>query len=418
MPTPDEIAGQLYRKTTKGIKLGLERVRRAATLIDDPQTAYASVHVAGTNGKGSTCAFIESVMRTHGAKTGLFTSPHLVRFEERFIIGGKPVSGAQWMRVYNDIAGVIETSQLTFFEAITLIAFELFKREKVEWAIIETGMGGRLDATNIVIPRVTAITSLGLDHMQYLGNDLVSIAREKLGIVKRRVPLVIARPTQSDVEAVVQRQCDAMEAPCTLVAVDDAIDLGTSDEVTSFSIGGRTLTTSLLGEYQIQNALVALKTLEYAGFNDAAKTADGIARTTVPGRFQIVDMDGRLIVFDVGHNPAAAEAFVTALMRRFTAMPMCMVVGIMKDKDLAGVLRQYCFAATRLILTKPNIERAADCKALLSKVPSDFPGKCHSIPTVSEAVQSALTGEEKIVCIAGSFYTVGEAMKAIGIEPY
>jgi dihydrofolate synthase/folylpolyglutamate synthase len=188
--------------------------------------------------------------------------------------------------------------------------------------------------------------------------------------------------------------------------------------VTSFSIGGRTLTTSLRGGYQIQNALVALKTLEYAGFKGASKTADGIAHTTAPGRFQVVRCNGRLVVFDVGHNPAAAEAFVTALMRRFTTTPTCMVVGIMKDKDISGVLRQYCLAAKRLILTKPNIERAADCEVLLSKVPSGFTGKCDCIPTVSDAVKSALAGEEKIVCVAGSFYTVGEAMKTLGVEPY
>jgi dihydrofolate synthase / folylpolyglutamate synthase len=418
MPTPDEIARQLFNKTTKGIKLGLERVRQAAALIGDPQTAYASVHIAGTNGKGSTCAYIESVMRAHGAKTGLFTSPHLVRFEERFIIGGRPISGEQWMRVYNDLAEVIETSQLTFFEAITLIAFELFKREKVEWAIIETGMGGRLDATNIVIPRVTAITSLGLDHMQYLGNDLVSIAREKLGIVKQGVPLVIARPGQIDVEAVIKQQCKSMEAPCTFVAADDATNIETSDKGTCFSIGNRTLTTSLIGEYQIQNTLIALKALEYAGFIGAAKTADGIAHTLVPGRFQIINVDDRIVIFDVGHNPAAAEAFVTALMRRFRDTPACMVVGVMKDKDIAGVLRQYCSTAKRLILTKPKIERAADCETLLSKVPSDYTGICSCIPAVSDAVKSALTGDEKIVCFVGSFYTVGEAMKTLGIEPY
>jgi dihydrofolate synthase / folylpolyglutamate synthase len=418
MTASEEIAEKLFTRTTQGIKLGLDRVRRAAEMTGNPQHSYASVHVAGTNGKGSTCAYVESALRAHGVKTGLFTSPHLVRFEERFMVDGRPVPGETWVSVYDDIAGIVEKLGLTFFEAVTLIAFELFKREKVEWAVIETGLGGRLDATNIVEPRVAAITSLGLDHMQYLGGDLPSIAREKLGIVKRDVPLVIARPGRPDIREMAERRCAQMNAPCYAVSAADAAHPAAQEDETCFIMDGRRFTTPLLGGYQIQNAMVAIKTVQCAGFNDAAKTAEGISRTSLPGRFQIIPHEGRVVVFDVGHNPAAAEAFSTALKRRFDGLSVCMVAGIMKDKDVAGVLRQFCASAGRLILTRPAIERAADCETLLRNVPADYHGPRECVPDVNDAVAAALGGTEKVVCVAGSFHTVGEAMKTMGIQPY
>jgi dihydrofolate synthase / folylpolyglutamate synthase len=418
MTTPVEIAEQLFKKTTHGIKLGLDRVRRAAELSGNPQSAYASIHVAGTNGKGSTCAYIESVVRAHGAKTGLFTSPHLVRFEERFMIDGKPIPEEKWVCVYHDLAGIIESLGLTFFEAVTLIAFELFKRENVEWAVLETGMGGRLDATNIALPRVSVITSLGLDHMDYLGKDLVSIAREKLGIVKPNVPLVIARPENQDVFNLAQQQCALMDAPCHFVSADDADSRRQSADATSFVSHGLEFTTVLLGEYQIQNTMVAIRSAQCAGFTDDAAIVGGIARTRMPGRFHVVGLHGRTVVFDVGHNPAAAEAFSTALRRRYHGFSVCMVAGIMKDKDAAGVLRSYCAVANRLIVTQPKIERAADCDTLLRNIPGDFKGRRDCIADVGTAVLTALQGQEQIVCIAGSFHTVGEAMQTLEVEPY
>ncbi len=418
MTTSEEIAGQLYKKTTHGIKLGLDRVRRAAELVGNPHSAFASIHVAGTNGKGSTCAYIESILRAYGKKTGLFTSPHLVRFEERFMIGGRPISEELWVRVYSDLAGVIEAQGLTFFEAVTLIALELFKRERVEWAVLETGMGGRLDATNIVVPRVSVITSLDLDHMHYLGSDLPSIAREKLGIVKRRVPLVMARPARSDVLKIAEGHCALMDAPCRFVSADEAQDRCATAGSTGFTVGGHAFTTRLRGEFQVLNALTALRTAECAGFSDPAITADGIARTGVPGRFHVVVRNGRTVVFDVGHNPAAARAFSDALRRRYEGATVCMVVGIMKDKDIAGILQAYCSVASRLILTQPKIERAAELETLARKVPAGFTGNRDCIADVGKAAEAGLAGAENIVCIAGSFHTVGEAMMSLEIEPY
>jgi len=418
LQTPDEITRHLFGKTTKGIKFGLDRIRAASEKFDNPHNAYSSIHVAGTNGKGSACAYLDSVIRAHGFKTGLFTSPHLVRFEERFIIGGRPVSTEAWMDVYRDAAAVIESHGLTFFEATTLIAFELFKREKVDWAIFETGMGGRLDATNIITPKVAAIATIAMDHELLLGSDLASIAKEKLGIVKKKVPLVIARPPQPAIEALVKRHCASLESPCIMAAPGQAKAYRTNGNTTGFTYEGRHYTIGLKGEFQVFNALVALQTLECAGFCDEPAVASGIAAATVPGRFQVVELNNRLVVFDVGHNPNAAEAFVKALKHHYDGLPMCVVAGIMQDKDIGGIVHHYSKAAARFIFTHPKTNRAAPPEQIAAHVPAGFKGPCECIPVIDKAISAALSGSEKIVCVVGSFFTVGEAMTALGIEPY
>ena len=418
LQTPDEITRHLFAKTTKGIKFGLDRIRAASEKINNPHSAYSSIHVAGTNGKGSACAYLDSVIRAHGFKTGLFTSPHIVRFEERFIIDGRPVSTEAWMEVYRDMATVIETYGLTFFEATTLIAFELFKREKVDWAIFETGMGGRLDATNIITPKVVAITTIAMDHEHYLGNDMASIVAEKLGIVKKNVPLVIAKPPQPAIEVIVKRHCASLESPCITAAAGGAEACMTNGNTTGFTYKGHQYAIGLRGEFQVLNALVALKTLECAGFCDEPALASGIAAAIVPGRFQVVELNNRLVVFDVGHNPNAAEAFVKALKHHFDGLPICIVAGIMKDKDIGGIVQQYSKAASRFIFTQPKTIRSAAPEDIAARVPAGFKGPRECIPDVDKAIAAALSGTEKVVCVAGSFFTVGEAMTALGIEPY
>ncbi|NLE02707.1 MAG: bifunctional folylpolyglutamate synthase/dihydrofolate synthase, partial [Fibrobacter sp.] len=187
-----EIKKHLYSLVNKGIKYDLDRMIAAANSINNPQTFYKSFHVAGTNGKGSTCSFIESVLRASGFKTGLYTSPHILRFEERFRVNGEIVTEDKWLSVYKDIHDKLDIYNLTFFEASTLIAFELFKRENVDWAVFETGLGGRLDATNIIMPQVSVITRIAMDHMDLLGNTLADIAKEKFGIIKKDTSVVCA----------------------------------------------------------------------------------------------------------------------------------------------------------------------------------------------------------------------------------
>jgi len=418
IPTPDRIIRHLFNKTSKGIQFGLERILLAARRIGDPQNAFSSIHVAGTNGKGSTCAYIESIARAHGYTTGLFTSPHIARFEERFIINGRPVHESKWVDVYSDLSSIIEEYNLTFFEAVTLISFELFKREKVHWGVFETGMGGRLDATNILVPKVAAICAIDMDHRQYLGADLVSIAREKLGIVKENVPLIMTKPPQPEIEALARAHCASLRVSCAMVSNEDSGACATNGNGSGFTRNGRKFVTNLHGSYQIQNAMLALATAEAAGFSDPVALAEGISRTFVPGRFQIVKLHNRLAVFDVGHNPQAAGAFARTVRHHFDGLSVCIVAGIMNDKDIDGILQMYCSVASKIICAQPKTDRAAPAGQIASKIPPSFKGVCEIIPEVGKAVAAALSGKEKVVCVTGSFFTVGEAMIALGIEPY
>jgi dihydrofolate synthase / folylpolyglutamate synthase len=415
---PKQIAARLFARTTKGIKLGLDRMREAAGRFDNPQQSYRSIHVAGTNGKGSTCAYMESALRASGFTTGLFTSPHIVDFEERFIVNGRPVPAARWGEVYADLEKTIEELDLTFFEATTLMAFELFKRENVQWAVFETGLGGRLDSTNILVPKVSVITTIAMDHQHYLGNDLLSIAGEKLGIIKRRVPLVMAEPSDPAVRRLALSLCLQNSCPCIFAAPSAVTPLEEAGQATAFSYHGARFTLPLAGDHQLTNALCAIKALAAAGIRNLTTVSDGIAATILPGRFQVIKRNGATIIFDVGHNPDAAAAFVKTLEKHFPAIKPCMVVGIMKDKDSKGMFEAYCSRAGRLVLVHPAIDRAAQTSLLAQSVPAWFEGKVEQAGDVGEAALKACASGDEVVCITGSFYTVGEAMQKLGVSPY
>jgi dihydrofolate synthase/folylpolyglutamate synthase len=418
MDTANRIAERLFSRTSQGIKLGLKRMQSAADRLDNPQETYSSLHVAGTNGKGSVCTYLESCLRTMGFKTGLFTSPHIVDFEERFTVGGKTVSGARWVDVYRDLQPTIDELELTFFEASTLIAFELFKREDVEWAVFETGLGGRLDATNILFPNVSVVTRIAMDHMMYLGDDLLSIAREKLGIVKRGVPLVMTEPDDRNIRKLAMDRCLHKGSQCQFVSQTQAGDIRYAVERPSFVYRDRRFEVPFAGRYQVENALIAIRALLAAGFTDMDVIARGIRSAFIAGRFQIVQSDGKTIIFDVGHNPNAAQSFAETLAMLFPDSTVCLVTGIMKDKDASGMFAWYCKRASRIILTRPNVERSAETAILRSNIPAWFSGEVCEIQRVSGAVEKAFESPEKVVCVVGSFYTVGEAMKKIGISPY
>jgi dihydrofolate synthase / folylpolyglutamate synthase len=419
MDESHDIARRLFSRTTHGIKLGLERMRSAAARFNDPQNSYPSIHIAGTNGKGSTCAYIEAVLRSQGYRTGLFTSPHIVSFEERFIISGRPVSSGQWVDVYRDLESTIEEFGLTFFEAATLIAFELFKRERVDYAVFETGMGGRLDSTNIVVPRACAITRIAMDHMAFLGNDLISIAREKLGIVKRGVTCVMAAPEAGEIRDLAQTLCDERDVRLEFAdSATDAQDTKAAESGVSFTYDNQRFSLPLAGSHQVQNAVVAIRTLRAAGVLDLRIISNAMEKTFLPGRFHVITAGEKTIVFDVGHNPDAAQAFTQTCSGRFADIPLCLVIGIMKDKDMSGMFQEYCKKAKEIYLTRPDVERSADVATLKSHIPSWFSGTLHDVPCVVDAVRASLTSPEKVTGVVGSFFTVGEAMAGLGVSPY
>jgi dihydrofolate synthase/folylpolyglutamate synthase len=418
MTASDEITRHLFSLTTRGVKYDLGRMQRAVEKLDHPEYACPCFHVAGTNGKGSVCAYLEAMLRRLGLKTGLYTSPHLVRFEERFMINGSPVEPQTWVAVYETVRPVIEELQCTFFEAATLMAFELFKLQRVEWAVYETGLGGRLDATNVVMPRVSIISSIAMDHREFLGNDLFSIAGEKLGIVKHRTPLVMALPHDAGVRDLAMVQVMRNETGVQFVDEREVYDTITGNDGVSFEWHGRRFGIGTEGVYQVQNALLALNGFSAAGFMDLAAAEKGLGDARLPGRFQIVNASGKTVVFDVGHNSEAAMRFCAAFMRRFGGKSVCSVIGIMKDKDMAGMMPHFARISNRLIATAPSIERAASPETLLAAVPDTGTCSSGSIADLSKAIETAMRGDEEIVCIAGSFHTVGEAMVVLGIKPY
>jgi dihydrofolate synthase / folylpolyglutamate synthase len=417
MQTATSIKEHLFSLNTRGIKYDLDRIRNAAELCGNPQNTYKSFHIAGTNGKGSVCSYIESVVRTAGFSTGLYTSPHIIDFEERFVINGKPITENDWLNVYNDQRPIIDKLELTFFEAATLMAYELFKRKNVEWAIFETGLGGRLDATNIITPQVSVITGIAMDHTDYLGSTLIAIAHEKLGIVKKGIPLVFAKNRDHAINTLATRVCNEMHSTITVCSPDDALNVRESGDSTFIDWNGGHYKIPLRGLHQIKNAVTALNALKCAGFSDYEITRSGLQNTFIPGRFHVVDYKGKQLIFDVGHNPDAASVVADTIRRRFSDMPVVFIVGVMKDKDYSGIIAQLMPCASHILFTKPDTGRAAESIELLNAVPEMFRDRCSVIDTVRNAFQSACERKESVICITGSFYTVGEAYSAAGIKP-
>lgn len=412
-----EVCKHLFSLNTRGIKYDLQRIEEAAKRLGNPQNCFRSIHIAGTNGKGSTCAYLESILRTSGYKTGLFTSPHIMRFEERFQINGKIISEKQWLDIYEQQSGLIDELKLTFFEATTLMAFELFKKEGVQWAVFETGMGGRLDATNIIKPAVSVITRIAMDHSEFLGDNILSVAREKIGIVKQNTPLVIASNSDASVMNLVRDVCKTKNADLTIISADSAI-IRQTDEGLWIGQDDVSYDVRLSGPFQALNVLLAVAAIEKVGITDEKIIKKGLSAAVLPGRFQKYKINEKTVIFDVGHNPDAAEAFVRAVKNDFPDKRACIVTGIMKDKDMAGVLEKYLEIAEDLILTQPKIERAASPYDLLSHVPPEERKRCSIAPDIESAVAAAFKNPNDLICIAGSFYTVGEAFNTMKIEPF
>ncbi|MCL2182380.1 MAG: bifunctional folylpolyglutamate synthase/dihydrofolate synthase [Chitinispirillia bacterium] len=408
MQSPQEIKSRLFSLVNKGIKYDLDRMYRAASLCGDPQKSYKSVHVAGTNGKGSTCTYVESVLRHAGYRTGLYTSPHITNFEERFKIGGIDISEDMWFDVYKEQESIINDLGLTFFEAATLMSFEIFKRAGADYAVFEVGMGGRLDATNIIAPEVSIITKLSLDHQEYLGDTVELIAGEKLGIVKPGVPVIMLDPVNPAIKYLANKKCTDLNSELTFVSADDdASDIiCTGSGGVSFIRKGHKYELSMSGKYQVQNALLALTAMEKIAAIDTSVIHTSIKSAAILGRFQIINIGGRDIVVDVGHNPDAAAALVETLDSYFPNRRIHFVVGIMKDKDVSSVIKILSSRASSFYFAKPDTGRAADPVELCRLTEN----KNVIAESVKEALRMAVAGSggEDVVCVTGSFFTIVE----------
>ncbi len=402
-----------------GVKLGLDNVRELLLRLGDPQDEFRSVHVAGTNGKGSVSSMLASILREQSYRTGLYTSPHMICFRERIMCGQELISEAELVRLAMEVKGQWEemerTGQMpTFFEATTAIAFLHFADKGMEEAVIEVGMGGRLDATNVIDPDCSIITSISMEHTQYLGDTLCSIAAEKAGIIKTGVPVVTA-VDQPEVLDVIERIAKAKGAQVRIVGKDVEYHLLSSTlEGTTVELGGLSAPVELplLGGYQAVNAATAyLAALELdrkgVAVEEKAIIA-GLQNVRWPGRLDLVHRKP-MIVLDATHTPDGARKVALEVGRLFGAN-LTLVIGVLNDKDLEGVVGPFARIANKAIATAPATERAYPATEV-AQVLDRFLKNVEIKPNIPSAIRRAIevTETSGVILITGSIYTIGEA---------
>ena len=420
---------------TLSIKLGLTNTERLLASLGNPQKDFRAVQIAGTNGKGSTAAFLDSICRQAGIRTGLFTSPHLISITERIKINGEPISEEEFARlttvVRQTATGLVERGSLqafpTFFEHVTAIALLAFREAKVELAILETGLGGRLDSTTAAKADVVAITPIAMDHEEYLGSSIAEIAAEKAAIIRAGVTAVIGPQTSEALEVITQ-QCETQGVRPTVIHPQTLSQLSSvsSDgrcQITIETTQGRydKVQLGLVGKHQIDNALVAAALAQVLGERGFPISQDAIVRgleaTIHSGRLEIWDCEPP-ILFDGAHNPAAARA-LRDYLDEFGKSPVTMIFGAMKDKRLKEMATLLFPLATKLILTEIDNPRAASLEDLMAAVPSDFDRqKIRTASSVGDALKQAreITPDDGLICITGSLYLVGAAQAIINSQ--
>jgi dihydrofolate synthase/folylpolyglutamate synthase len=439
----------LFKRTALGIRPGLEVTAALLGKLGNPHKNLKCIHVAGTNGKGSVCAMIESVLRASGFKTGLYTSPHLFRFNERFRINGREIADAELEKLIADVeAAELQRGQsrnlvknnyeitgltsqdapaegcpqggagrpATFFEISTAMAFEHFKREKVDYAVIETGMGGRWDATNVIQPVLSVITRIDFDHQEYLGSEIEKIAWEKAGIIKSGAP-VICGPMPVEAEAVIYKEAKAQGVP--ILGSDEAVFFQTletrrDDQLLNIEASGHdypNVRLPLAGSFQIENCGIAVAALEDLADIEGIRLQmkRGLESVKWPGRFQLLQQKPP-VLYDGAHNPSGARALFQTLEDVFPKIGKTYVFGFMRDKDGAGILNEL----------KPNAEKAfaitlpggrampaEEISAIGAKIGMDI----EPVAGIQPALDWLEAGKKRLVCFTGSLYLPEELRK-------
>ncbi len=413
----ETLAWLLALERTRGWDLKLERMRAALALRGHPERRFPALHIAGTNGKGSTAAMLEAILRAAGWRTGLYTSPHLVDFAERIRAGGRTIPHATVVALVAELRRAVEAADLalTHFEFATLLAFEWFAAIGVEAAVVEVGLGGRLDATNVIHPLATAITSIALDHEEFLGTDLAAIAREKAGIVKPGVPLAVG-PVPAEAAAVIDAQAAAAGAPVARVGVDGVLAEAAGGLVFTGPGGVRWegLPLALAGAFQRDNAAVALTVLALVREQlvcPAAAVRAGLARVRWPGRLAVLARDP-LVVVDGAHNPAGVAALARELPTVVGDRPVTLVFAVMADKAWRAMLEQLVPGAQRVVVTRVGrrgLDPAVAADALGAR-------RAEAIADPRAAIAEALehAGPRGAVVITGSLFLAGVAYEVLG----
>jgi len=405
----------LYSLQKHGIKLGLETIELLLTRLDRPERQYPTLHIGGTNGKGSTAAMAAAMLEASGYRVGLYTSPHLIDFRERIRVNGEPVGEHRLMDLVERIRCAAGNPEPTFFEFTTAVAFEYFKIMRVDVAVVEVGMGGRFDATNVLTPMVSAITNVTLDHQAHLGTTVGQIAFEKAGIIKPKVPVIVGR-VGPDAWETIERVSSERGATCVRWDSDFVAE---GDPVVGFRYTSRAraysgLTCPLPGRHQLENAGCAVAMMEAASQGGLPVSEDavrcGLRKVAWEGRLETVDRDP-LVVLDGAHNPAAACA-VAAYLKGFrdaSGGRVVLVAGFMRDKDFRGFLSIVNPYADDIVLTSVQMSRAATPEELYDSL-KGWPGRVQIAASSGDALRCArrLASARDMICVTGSLMLVGE----------
>ena len=394
-----EALAWLFGTQLFGIKLGLDNIRRLLSGLDLPAKEQRIIHVAGTNGKGSVCAMIDAIVRAQGYRTGLFTSPHLVTFRERIQVGGEMISRAEVAAGLTSIRELIREWEPhpTFFEITTALGLDHFRAKGCELIVLETGMGGRLDATNAITPVVSVITPIALDHQKWLGGTLTEIAAEKAGIIKPGVPVVSAcQPAEAAI--VIERTAAQHESPLEVVSA--------SYDKSKVALSGR---------HQRQNAALAVAALQSASVAVGHESiASGLANVTWPARFQRWD-EGTVI--DGAHNPAGAQVLADTWREQFPESGATIVLGMFRDKDVVRVVEPLTHIAQRFVLPPMRSERALPPAELAAIIANIAPAMCVTcVDSLPAALQNAASGDTPVL-ITGSLHFAGEVLALLRGSP-
>ncbi|MDZ7360901.1 MAG: bifunctional folylpolyglutamate synthase/dihydrofolate synthase [candidate division KSB1 bacterium] len=405
-----------------GWQLGLERIEKLCEFFGQPQLKYPAVHIAGTNGKGSTAAMLAAIGKAAGLRTGLYTSPHLVHLNERIQIDGVPVPFAEIEAALQSCRPLAESLQATYFEVITAIAFEIFAQRQVELAIIETGLGGRLDATNVVQPEVTVITSIGLEHQKYLGRTLAQIAGEKAGIIKKGVPC-ISGVRQKTARQPILKRCHELRAPLYELQDQAKIKevfnhpdgLQFTLDLPNFNLNLNNIACALRGRHQVNNAAsavfaAALLRKKYFQLTDDALRR-GLQTVFWPARLQLIQTQPA-IVADAAHNAAGMRVLVQNLQEIFKYRRLLVVMGLLDDKPLPPILRAWKNLRPHFFLATPPTTRGRPAIELVQAAKKlGLQAEAFDSPATAFAQARENSRKDDLLCMTGSHYLIGALMK-------
>ena len=411
------------------MKFGLKGIHALLGSLNHPEKQFPSIHIAGTNGKGSTASIVAAILTAAGYKTGLYTSPHLVHFNERIRINGKPIASRTVSRLASIVRPEVEKRNLTFFEAVTAIAFTYFAESKVDIAVVETGLGGRQDATNVLHPLVSVITTIGKEHTQILGTKIERIAFEKGGIIKMGIPCVTGVNSQKAIQ-VLRSICKKKKSTLIWISLKDAFIRRSSLDglVADYLVKGHRLKNvkvSLAGNFQVMNSLLALRAIEVAAQRGKLRITEESIREGLENIQQLSGLQGRLsvicrdplILIDVAHNPEAVRALCETL-RRLLVGKLVIVLGVMTDKDYRQIIFSLQDVAKKVFLVAAKTDRSRRVGDLAAEF-RRWGVLVEESGTVAHGVESALQGCDGLpLLITGSHFVVGEALAILRGEKY